>query len=54
MTAVLQVEDIHTYYGASHVLQGMSLSVERGEVAVRAGVGRSTVGSPGTELEFAL
>ena len=26
MIAVLQVEDIHTYYGASHILQGMSLA----------------------------
>jgi branched-chain amino acid transport system ATP-binding protein len=46
MIGVLQVEDIHTYYGASHVLQGMSLSVERGEVVAvigRNGVGKTTL-----------
>ena len=43
---MLQVEDIHTYYGASHVLQGMSLTVERGEVVAvigRNGVGKTTL-----------
>jgi len=43
---VLRVEEIHTYYGASHVLQGMSLSVERGEVVAvigRNGVGKTTL-----------
>jgi len=43
---VLKVEDIHTYYGASHVLQGISLAIEPGEaVAVigRNGVGKTTL-----------
>jgi branched-chain amino acid transport system ATP-binding protein len=43
---VLQVEDIHTYYGASHILQGMSLTLERGEVVAvigRNGVGKTTL-----------
>jgi branched-chain amino acid transport system ATP-binding protein len=43
---VLQVEDVHTYYGESHVLQGMTLSVERGEVVAvigRNGVGKTTL-----------
>jgi branched-chain amino acid transport system ATP-binding protein len=43
---VLRVEDVHTYYGASHVLQGLSLSVERGEVVAvmgRNGVGKTTL-----------
>jgi branched-chain amino acid transport system ATP-binding protein len=43
---VLQVEDIHTYYGASHILQGMSLAIERGEVVAvigRNGVGKTTL-----------
>jgi branched-chain amino acid transport system ATP-binding protein len=43
---VLHVEDIHTYYGASHILQGMSLSIERGEVVAvigRNGVGKTTL-----------
>jgi branched-chain amino acid transport system ATP-binding protein len=43
---VLRVEDVHTYYGASHVLQGLSLTVERGEVVAvmgRNGVGKTTL-----------
>jgi len=28
---VLEVEDVHTYYGESHVLQGISLRVGEGE-----------------------
>ncbi len=43
---MLEVEDVHTYYGASHILQGMSLRVERGEVVAvigRNGVGKTTL-----------
>jgi len=43
--ALVEVEDIHTYYGKSHVLHGVSLSVGRGEVVGllgRNGVGKST------------
>ena len=39
------VEDIHTYYGKSHILQGVSLFVGQGEVVGllgRNGVGKST------------
>ena len=42
---MLTVEDIHTYYGDSHVLQGLSLNVNQGEVVAllgRNGVGKST------------
>src|ERR1700751_2592927 len=42
---LLAVEDIHTYYGKSHVLYGVSLEVGRGEVVGllgRNGVGKST------------
>src|SRR5207247_5337984 len=38
-------EDVHTYYGKSHILHGVSLHVERGEVVGllgRNGVGKST------------
>jgi branched-chain amino acid transport system ATP-binding protein len=43
---MLNVQDIHTYYGDSHVLQGVSLHVERGSVAAllgRNGVGKTTL-----------
>ncbi|HSR80625.1 MAG TPA: ABC transporter ATP-binding protein [Hyphomicrobiaceae bacterium] len=43
--ALVAVEDLHTFYGKSHVLHGVSLSVARGEVVGllgRNGVGKST------------
>jgi branched-chain amino acid transport system ATP-binding protein len=42
---LLDVEDVHTYYGESHILEGVSLAVEEGEnVALigRNGVGKTT------------
>ena len=42
---LVAVEDIHTYYGKSHILHGVSLNVGRGEVVGllgRNGVGKST------------
>jgi branched-chain amino acid transport system ATP-binding protein len=42
---LLEVADIHTYYGKSHILHGVSLEVGRGEVVGllgRNGVGKST------------
>ncbi|PYN88668.1 MAG: ABC transporter ATP-binding protein [Candidatus Rokuibacteriota bacterium] len=43
---MLEVEDIHTNYGESYVLQGVSLRVDQGEVVAvlgRNGVGKSTL-----------
>ena len=42
---MLEVSDLHAYYGKSHILQGVSLRVEPGEIVSilgRNGVGRST------------
>src|SRR5947209_15128376 len=42
---LVAVEDVHTYYGKSHILHGVSLHVDRGEVVGllgRNGVGKST------------
>ncbi len=42
---LLEVKDLNTYYGASHVLQDMSLAVDQGELVAllgRNGMGKST------------
>jgi branched-chain amino acid transport system ATP-binding protein len=42
---MLEVRDLHAYYGKSHILQGVTLDVEQGEIVSllgRNGVGRST------------
>jgi branched-chain amino acid transport system ATP-binding protein len=44
--AMLSVQDIHTYYGDSYVLQGLSLELRQGEilgVLGRNGVGKTTL-----------
>jgi len=43
---MLTVLDVHTYYGDSHVLQGVSLQMEKGTVAAvlgRNGMGKTTL-----------
>lgn len=43
--AGLEVEDLHAWYGKSHVLQGVTLAIRPGEIVAllgRNGVGRST------------
>jgi branched-chain amino acid transport system ATP-binding protein len=43
--SLVRVEDVHTYYGKSHILHGVSLTVGPGEVVGllgRNGVGKST------------
>ncbi len=42
---ILELEDIHTYYGNSHVIQGLSMYVDKGEsvsILGRNGVGKTT------------
>ncbi len=42
---ILEIEEIDTFYGQSHVLQGISLSIDEGEVVSllgRNGVGKTT------------
>lgn len=42
---MLKVTDLHAYYGKSHILQGVDLAIDEGEIVAllgRNGVGRST------------
>jgi branched-chain amino acid transport system ATP-binding protein len=44
--AILEVRDIHTYYGDAYVLQGLSLELQQGQILGllgRNGVGKSTL-----------
>jgi branched-chain amino acid transport system ATP-binding protein len=44
--AVVEVQDIHTYYGEAYVLQGLSLQLEQGQILGllgRNGVGKTTL-----------
>lgn len=46
MNTVLEARDIHTYYGKSHILQGVSLNVNEGEIVTvlgRNGAGKTTM-----------
>ncbi|MEN3291326.1 MAG: branched-chain amino acid transport system ATP-binding protein [Burkholderiales bacterium] len=45
MAALLEIKDLHAFYGKSHVLHGVDLQVNEGEIVSllgRNGVGRST------------
>jgi branched-chain amino acid transport system ATP-binding protein len=46
MRSMLEVIDIHSYYGDSHILQGISMHVAKGSIAAvlgRNGVGKTTL-----------
>jgi branched-chain amino acid transport system ATP-binding protein len=45
MSMILDVQDVHAFYGKSHILQGVSLSIGEGETVTllgRNGAGKST------------
>jgi branched-chain amino acid transport system ATP-binding protein len=45
MTAALRAEDLHTYYGKSHILHGVTLEVAEGKITAllgRNGAGKTT------------
>src|SRR5471030_2603329 len=45
MSAALVARDVHTYYGKSHILQGVSLEVAEGKITTllgRNGAGKTT------------
>ena len=44
-TELLKIEDLHAWYGESHILHGVNLTVHEGEVVTllgRNGAGRTT------------
>jgi branched-chain amino acid transport system ATP-binding protein len=46
---MLELDDIHTYYGESHVLKGVSLKVKKASVVTllgRNGMGKTTTFVP--------
>ena len=46
MSALLEVKDLHAYYGQSHILQGVNLEVGKGEIVSllgRNGEGKSSL-----------
>ena len=48
---MLELEGIHTYYGLSHVLQGLNLRVAAGELVTL--IGRNGAGKSNTLLHAA-
>jgi len=43
---LLDIKETHTYYGKSHILYGVSMEVDKGEIVTllgRNGVGKSTI-----------
>ena len=52
---MLKIEDLHVYYGESHAIQGVSLTLERGVLSVvgRNGMGKTTLCNTITGLKRA-
>jgi ABC-type branched-subunit amino acid transport system ATPase component len=53
--AALKIDDLHVYYGESHAIQGVSLTLERGVLSVvgRNGMGKTTLCNAITGLKRA-
>ena len=53
--AVLRIDDLHVYYGESHAIQGVSLTLESGVLSVvgRNGMGKTTLCNTITGLKRA-
>ena len=52
---MLEVEDLHAYYGKSHILQGVRFAVGEGEIVAllgRNGAGRSTQPEAGPRMRL--
>ena len=53
-TEMLNIDNLHAYYGKSHVLHGVSFNVQPGEIVAllgRNGSGRSTTANDGAKKE---
>ena len=41
--SLLEIRDVHAYYGDSHVLQGVNLKIEKGQAVAILGISERTL-----------